>query len=250
MGFIAPAMPWILQGGAALASGLLGKKSQTSAMQRSPEEKLALGGAQNAAIGMQQTGAGLIKSGQGTTGRGVNTIQQGIDTLSGPASYWSRLLGGNRASMAQATAAPRGAITDVYRGAEKGLERSGVRGAQRDVAKSELGRDRAGKIAGLTTGVQPMAAQNLADIGDRYGNMGAVLAGAGTDTTRTGAGLQGNAASIFSSLLGQGAANRAYGRQEGENTSRNIGSFLFDMLSGIMKNRRGGGGGDPDPWRD
>src|SRR5258706_7692123 len=109
MGFLAPAVPWIIKGGAMLGSSLLGKKvaqgAQNSAMKRSPEEQTALTGAQTAAGGLQTSGAGLVGSGQ-------QAVKSGLGTLEQPTNYWSRLLGGNRASMAQATAAPRGAISD------------------------------------------------------------------------------------------------------------------------------------------
>jgi hypothetical protein len=213
MGFLAPAVPWLIQGGAALGGALFGKKAQQSAMQRSPEEMQALTGAQNIAGGLSRTGSSLI--GQGT------------QTLGAPTNYWSTLLSGNRAQMAQATAAPRAAISDVYSGAERNLERSGVRGAARDVAGAELGRERAGKIAGLTTGVQPAAAQELSQIGEN-------LVG-------RGAGMYGQAGSIYSNLLGHGTANRIYGRQEGEKASTNIGGLIFDILQGTVGKKFGGG---------
>jgi hypothetical protein len=210
MGFLAPALPWLIKGGAALGGALFGKKSQSAAGQRSPEEAMALGGAQGAS-------AGLMSGGQALTNLGVPAARKSI-------GYWQTLLGGSRAAMAQATAGPRGAITDVYRGAERGLERSGVQGASRDRAEAELNRDRAGQISGLTTGVQPMAAGALGDLG--------------MSATSTGLGAYGNAGSIWSSLLGQGAKNREYARGEGEKSGSSIGKLIFDILSG------GGGKGN------
>ena len=191
--------------GSSIAGHFVGKKAQKSAMQRTPEELAALTGATGAAGQLRQTGGELITSGR--------------ETLAGPRGYWQKLLGGNRAAMAQAVAGPRAALTDVYRGAERGLERSGVRGAQRDVATAELGRDRASRIAGLTTGVQPFAAQALTDIG-------------GTELGY-GAPMLGEAGGIFQNLLGMGAANRYYGRGQGKEASEKFGNLLFDMLSGI-----------------
>lgn len=203
MGFLAPAMPWIIKGGAALGAHFLGKKAQSGAMKRSPEEAAALAGAQKSAGALQQTGSELV-------GEGRQTLQQ-------PTNYWQRLLGGNRPLMAQATAGARGGITDIYRGAERGLEKSGVRGAQRDVAKAELGRQRASQIAGLTTGVQPFAAQQLMGIGG--------------EQLGTGAPMLGQAGDIYSNLLGQGAVNRAYARGEGEKAGTGLGGLLFDVMS-------------------
>lgn len=231
MGFLAPAMPWILKGGAALGGMLMSKKSQSNAMKRSPEEQTSLTGAQNAGANMQQSGAGMVTSGAGNVNAGVDTMQK-------PTDYFTKLLGGNRAAMAQATAGSKGAITDTYRGAENALNKSGVRGAQRDVAKADLNRDRASKIAGLTTGVQPGAAQQL-------GALGEARAGVGTNQASTGANMQANAGNIFTNLLGQGADNRAYARSEGADTGKKFGGFLFDMLKGV-KGMGGDDSGDDD----
>jgi len=194
-----------------LGGSLLGRKAQSSAMKRSPEEAQALGGAQSAAGNLTQQGQNLIGQGTPMVGQAGN--------------YWSTLLSGNRAQMAQATAGPRAALTDVYRGAESNLERSGVRGAQRDVAKSELARDQAGQIGRLTTGIQPLAAQQT-------GALGSQLIG-------QGAPMLGQAGGIWQNLLNQGMNNRIYGREEGEKAGAGIGSLLFDILSGTLGKKFG-----------
>lgn len=211
MGFLAN--PFVLKAGAAIGGSLFGKFLQGNAQKRSPEESAALGGAQGAAKGL--------------TTQGNNLISQGSPYMQQAGSYWSTLLNGNRAQMSQATAAPRASITDVYRGAESNLERSGVRGAARDVATAELGRDRASKIAGLTTGVQPYAAQQLGSLGG--------------DLTRTGSGLLASSGSIWGNLLGQGYQNRVYARGEGEKGGGAIGSMIFDILSGTFGKKKAGG---------
>lgn len=205
MGFIAPAVPWIAKG-ASLLGGFLGaRKAQSSAMQRSPEEQTALKGAQGAGGELASTGADLTSTGQAN--------------VAGPTNYYQTLLHGNRAAQAQATAAPRAAITDVYSGAQRNLERSGVRGAAKDVLSGDLARDQAAKVSSLVTGVQPAAAAALTDIGQTQTGMGGA---------RTGA-----AGSIYSNLLPQGYQNRVYGRQEGEKAGSTIGGFLFDILRGV-----------------
>lgn len=206
MGFLAPAVPWIIKGGAMLGGSLFAKHAQNSAMKRSGEEATAIGGMQNAAGDLTKAGNSLFAQGQPYQ-------QQAGD-------YYSTLLRGNRSQMAMATAAPRAAITDIYRGAESNLERSGVRGANREVASAELGRDRASKIAGLTTGVQPGAA--------------AALAGMGNTMTGQGIAAMHGAGSIWDNLLGEGFRNRVYGRNEGEKAGTSMGSILFDLLSGTF----------------
>src|SRR5215831_4078086 len=163
MGFLAPAIPWIASG---IGSWLGGRKATSSAMQRSPEEQQALNSAQS-------TGQQLLQQGQRFSQLGLPAIQSGMN-------YWDTLLRGNRAMMSQATAGARGSITDTYRGAMNSLEHSNVRGAARDQATEELNRDRAGKIAGLTTGVQPEAAQQLSSLGSGLTGQGIQqLGGAG-----------------------------------------------------------------------
>lgn len=206
MGFLAPAVPWIVKGGAMLGGALFGKKSQSSAMKRSPEEQMALQGAQQSSQLLTQQGMGLMN--------------QGSPLLGQAGDYWSTLLRGSRPAMAQATAGPRAQITDIYRGAERGLQRSGIQGAQRDQAQVELNRDRAGRIAGLTTGMQPMAADKLAGIG------GQELA--------LGSGLLGQSGNIWGNLLGQGYNNRVYARSEGEKAGGSMGGLIFDILNGTI----------------
>ncbi len=208
-------MPGLIKGGAALGGALFGKMLQGSAQKRSPEESMALQGAQSAAGNLTQQGNALIG--------------QGVPLLGQAGNYWQTLLSGNRAAMAQATAGPRAALTDVYRGAESNLERSGVRGAARDVATAELGRDRAGQIARLTTGMQPAAAQALGGIGSQF--------------LGTGAPMLGQAGSIWGNLLGAGAQNRMSAREEGEKGGKAIGGLLFDILQGTIGKKFGGGGG-------
>lgn len=128
--------------------------------------------------GMQKEAWGAMKdSMKNLTGAGQAAMGYAKDqyNLASPAygqslSYYSRLLGGNRGQMALATAGPRAAIQDLYRGATNNVDRGMARGGERDLQKATLNRDRASKLAGLVTGVQPMAASQLG-----------ALAGAGLD---------------------------------------------------------------------
>lgn len=212
MGLLAAA-PIIGKVGGALLGGLFAKKSQQSAMKRSPEEQLALGGAQQAAQGLSTTGQDLIQGGR--------------DAQRPAQNYFQTLLQGSRPAMMQAVAGPTAALTDVYRGAERGLERSGVQGAARDVASADLTRQKASQISSLITGVQPGAAQQLAGMGAQQVGQGIGAVGAG--------------ANAFGNLLGAGAQNRIYGRQEGAETGKNVGGLIFDLLSGTMTPKGGGG---------
>jgi hypothetical protein len=143
-------------------------------------------------------------------------------------SYWGTLLGGSRNAMSQATAGPRGAITDQYRGATKSLEQSGVRGGVKDVATAELARDRAGRVAALTSGVQPGAAQGLSEIGGKF--------------LGVAPGLGGTGASLYSSLMGATADRYNTASQSAGQSASAFGSLLFDLLKARYS---GGGGGLP-----
>src|SRR3990167_4047292 len=189
-----PAIPLIIWGAQTGIGAYMSHRAQKNAEKRSAEEQAALGGAQGA-------GGALARLGQGLYGQGTGLARQGQQTLAQPTNYFSRLLGGNRALASQAIAGPRGAISDVYRGAERGLEQGGVRGAQRDVARGELSRQRAGQIGSLLTGVQPAAASALTAIGENQTQQGIGMAGTG---------MQGTSASgnLFANLLGQGSQNR------------------------------------------
>jgi hypothetical protein len=217
---------------AGAAAGIFGGKAATSAaMKRSPEEQQALTGAQGAGTSLGTQGGSLFKTGTGM-------VQQGQSTVAQPTNYFSKLLSGNRALQSQAVAAPRAAISDTYRGAERNLEQGGVRGASRDQAKGDLSRQRAGQISSLITGVQPAAAGALTSIGENQTSQGVATAGQGVGAT----GASGN---IFANLLQQGNANRQYGRSEGQNFGSGFGGLIFDMLqaTGKFKGKSGGGPG-------
>jgi hypothetical protein len=205
MGFIAPALPWIAKGAGMLGGVLAGRHAQKKAMERTPEEQVALGQAQQVGGTLRQTGSGLLSTGQ---------------TTQAPATdYWDTLLRGNRARQSQAVAPGVAAAQDVARGEERSLERSGVRGAARDVAAADIGRRRASTIAGLVTGVQPIAAQQLTDIGQTQINQGGVLTS--------------NAGSLFANLLGQGARRNEYAREEGRRAGESVGGFIRDIVGSL-----------------
>jgi|SRR5215510_7207356 len=221
MGFLAPAIPLLKMAiphvAGAVAGGLLGKRSQQQAMQRTPEEQQALAGAQGVA---------------GTLGGvGTSLIGQARPYLTQPANYYQSLLSGNRAAMTQAVAPSIAQTTDVYRGAERDLDRLGVRGAARDVAAGELNRQRASQLAGLVTGVQPGAA--------------GALAGLGGTLLQQGGGLAGGAGNIYNALLNQGAWNRQYGREQGQQAGEKLGGLVADIgRIGLDKWGRGRGSMD------
>lgn len=104
--------------------------------------------------------------------QGAATYGMGRAALGGATNYYQRLLGGDKSQLAQAVAPERAALTDTYRGAERGLDRTGAQGAARDIASADLNRDRAGKIGALVSGVRPGAAAALGNLGQAGVQMG------------------------------------------------------------------------------
>jgi hypothetical protein len=148
-------------------------------------------------------------------GQGQSLMGAGMPAMKSALNYYQTLLQGNRAAMAQAVAGPTAQLTDMYRGAERNLDRQGVRGGSRDLAVAELGRDRANSLAQLTTGVQPMAAGNLGSLG---GSM-----------TSMGAGALSSAAGIGSNITGQGFQNRQNSNQMWGGALSDVGGAMFDV---------------------
>lgn len=202
------------------------KKAQQAAMQRSPEELAALKGQTGAAGELSATGADLTKSGQAAT-------QTGLSTMAPAATYFGSLLRGNRALQSQAVAGARGGITDTYRGAERSLEKSGVRGASHDVASGELARQKAGQISSLITGVQPGAASALAGIGGEQ-------AGIGTTQTAQGGARTGAAGSMYGNIVTGGQGNRQSAFNIGNEEGTRVGNAFGQFVAGIGSYYGGG----------
>src|SRR3989304_4844140 len=117
MGPVVPFIPTI----AGAIGGLIGgEKTNPAPTKRAPAEGTPVAGGQGAGTALASQGAGLY-------GQGTGMVQQGQQTLAQPTSYYQKLLSGNRALASQAVSAPRGAISDVYRGASRNLEQGGGR---------------------------------------------------------------------------------------------------------------------------
>lgn len=234
---VIPFIPLIAAGVSAGGGYLAARAAAKSAATRSPEEIAALQGASGSAGSLQSQGSNLF-------GTGTGLIQAGQQTMAPATSYFSRLLSGNRALASQAISGPRAAITDVYRGASRSLEQSGVRGAARDVATTDLARQQAGQIGSLITGVQPAAANALTSTGQTQIGQGAGIAGQGSSATSAGGGL-------FANLLGSGFQNRMVGQQTGAQAAQQWGALTAQLLNASLASRRGASGlnyGSSSAW--
>ncbi len=189
---MAAAVPLVMAGVSAYSAYRANKKS--------PEEKGALAGQAQLAQLMGQQG-------QRSFNAGFPATQQAL-------TYYDTMLRGDRAKMQAAVAGPTAQLTDMYRGAERGLEHTGVRGGVRELGQATLQRDKANQLGQLTLGQQPAAAGALANIG--------------TSLTAQGTGSSSAASGIYGNLGAAGFANRQYANQNWQQAGQSIGSSLFD----------------------
>ena len=207
MGFMVP----IVTGGISAFSAI--KNARAAGKQNNMMGQAQQGQMQSLAQG-RQMGGDLFKAGMPATQNALN--------------YYTTLLRGNRAAMQMATAGPAAQLTDTYRGAERGLERAGVRGGEAATARAELNRDRANSIAQLTTGQQ--------------GNAAAMLGQLGGDATSQGVRSVEGASIGYGNLAGQ-AGDRANQYTQNERADwGGVGRSIGEILK-IWNQRRGGGGG-------
>lgn len=177
--------------------------------------------AQDAALQQQMFGLGQAQR------RGGGLYDQSLPMFQQAGNYYKTLLSGNRAAMNQATAGPAAQITSTYRGAQRSLLGSTIRGGARDTALAELNRDRAASLAGLHTGVQPMAAGALAGLGGQGMTMGLnSLLGASTG---------------MNSAAGQFGTNMQLYGQNARQDMQGVGAGVAEILRAILANRGTGG---------
>lgn len=206
----AAAIPAAIGAAGSLGSAIFGAR-------RSGAEKQALGAQTGALQQLTQQGGQLF-------GAGMGGVRPAL-------SYYDTLLRGSRGAQAQAVAAPTAQLTDLYRGAARGIERSGIRGGGRDVALAELSRDRANQIGQLTTGVQPMAAGALASLG--------------TNLTGMAQGPLGVAAGGYGQQAAGATADRGYRNQLLGGAGQDIGSLLFQVWRARGGSKPAGAGAGP-----
>lgn len=206
-----------------LFGGLFGKKSakKTEQIASTPtaEERSAEAGASGAAGKLGGMGSTLYSQGAGSLG----TYESYLRTMMGK---------GGRGAMESATAPAKESIEDLYGGAGRSLEGSYIRGGTRDLAKAEIDREKYGKIARLTAGVQPQAAAALGDVGKFQ--------------TATGVGATGQAGGLYDRLLGKGLQSRGLGlsgRLQAEQARGKTGGDIGSMLFSLLASGAGKGGG-------
>ncbi len=210
----AAALP-VGMGLSSLFGGIFGKKSAKKTEQI----------ASTPTAGEKQASAGAFGSAGKLGGMGKTLYGQGTGALGRTSSYLETMMGkGGRGAMESATAPAKESIEDLYGGVSRSLQGANVRGGTRDLAIAEADREKYGKIARLTAGVQPAAAAALTDIGKFQ--------------TSSGVGATAGAGGIYSDLLGKelksrelGLAGRLHAEEARGKTGGDIGSMLFQLLA-------------------
>lgn len=114
---------------------------------------------------LQGQGAGISNYGQGLVG-------QATDTMSPAASYWSKILSGDKAAMTEAVAPSVRMLQTSYDAARKNVNQNMARGGYQSAAAAELPFQRAGAISDLLSKLQPEAATQITNLAKILGDLG------------------------------------------------------------------------------
>lgn len=193
-----PVVPFVPLIGAGISgvSKLLGNRKKGS----SGADQLA---AQQASLANQQAA------------QSAQLFRAGMPLVNQSGNYWGRILGGDRATMRASVAPEASEITDLYKGAERNLERSNLVGPARDYAAGELARERTGRIASLI----PLARRAAAGEG---ANLGTTLLGEGRNNLSS-------ASSTLGSLVEGQRKQDAYNNEQSYNFGQNLAGLVTDV---------------------
>lgn len=189
-----------------IAAGRARKKAAEEAAKRSPEEQAQY----NKQQGLQDQ---ATRQGQQTYAAGMGPLKSTID-------YYRTLLDGSRAARMDAVSGEAQDTSQAFAGADAAADRN-LRGGERDQAKAENSRAKAGQISRLVTGVRPGAAGALSGIGQQLVN--------------TSEGFSGQAANIGGNLLGNSTQNRQQANAAGERAGASAGAAI-GQITGLVAN--------------
>jgi hypothetical protein len=196
-------------------------------------------GLQGTATDLGQFGTKLGQQAGGFLGDAQKFLGQAGTAYNQTANYFSPMLSGSRSAINQALAPERGQITDTYRGAEKALDASGMRGGMRDLARAELNRDRAGKLSLLGPSARAAAANGMMQVGGAQSQLGATQAGTATNLFGQAAASKQGATNAYATLFGGANQQAALAQPGKEKAGGAIGSMIFDAVKSGGK--KGGG---------
>lgn len=177
--------------------------------------------------------------------QGQSKTVRGQPGYAQPMNYWQALLGGDRSKMTEAVSPQRRMVTDTYRGNRAAIGKSRMRGAAKDAALAESGREETANLAGLTQGLQGQAAQQMSGLEGEIQRVMQAYSGLGLNAKTQGANvlseLLGRSAYIDEGIQHQEESNR---QQRSQNWGR-IAGAAGDIVGGWAGGKFGGGGSSP-----
>ena len=225
-------------GGTALAGHFLSKKlgKPPALTQQGGQAQTGLFGNAGA---LQGAGQSLLAGGTAMRGAGMAEFNKGGADLDAAGGYLRSIVNGGNAAATAAVAPQIGQITSAYRGAQSSLDRSGIRGAGRDVAEAEMGREKAGRISDLVIAQRPGAVAGLAQLAQGRQQAGLNLTGQGLQSSSAGLGAYGAASGPLGAIYG-GEARRA---EIGAANQAEIGKLFANIIFDMLKGQKGAGAG-------
>lgn len=227
---MAAAVPFAIQGGAALYSHFANKKNaaaQQTAMTNTQGSAAQVG---NAAPPLLKQGTELTQQGSGYLGSGARQLGQAGD-------YYSSILS-NRRSARESLAPETSTALEYYRGAE-GKNNRTLRGGSRDYANAELERQKVGQLASYLPAARANAATGMERVGSATGTLGGQALSAGNAASG-----QGVNAAMGSGYLNQGVFNQAQTqRQNTADTGNAWGKLFSSALTTYLNRGKGSSGG-------
>ncbi len=171
----------------------------------------------------QQAGM-LSQTGQRLLGQGTNDLER-------VGQYWRPQLSGDRGAISAALAPDIAGINSVYSGANRSLDRSNVRGAQRDQQAGELRRQQAGQIALLPSQQRAKAAEAMGGIGSQFfqGGLGAI--GQGAQTYGQAGNLYG---AVYGGERGAATSGQAQYLQQGQQNNQALQQGMGQIFTGAL----------------
>jgi len=150
---------------------------------------------------------------------GKKLLGQAEGTLQQPIDYWSKLLGGDRASMMSAVAPEAKNIMSQYDTAKQNISKFTPYGGGQTALLSELPFKEGGDIQSLIQKLRPQAASELEGLGKAQAGLSGMVTGEGLQAS----GQAGNEFNdLFGALLGQQKMNNQ--------SLGGMGSALADLL--------------------
>jgi len=142
-----------------------------------------------------QQGGNVLGTGLGVTQGGLDVSQQGLQTLQPSIDFYNKLLSGDPTATTAALAPTAANIAAITSGATDQASRGMPGGGYRAATMAGLPFAQAAQVGNAALALQPQAAQALGTLGGEQAQIGANIAGTGTQlgqlgTVLTGQGLQ------------------------------------------------------------